>query len=71
MYSILCLTDWVVTGNYHDHIVETLEAAGQPTDDAHIRSSIFDCVSGGDIIFRGYCARGCGGVGTEDPDFCL
>ncbi|KAH8770962.1 hypothetical protein F5883DRAFT_642916 [Diaporthe sp. PMI_573] len=58
-------------GNYRDHIVETLRAIGQPTDEAHIISSLFDCLGGGDIRFRQYCGSGCGGVGNDDPDYCL
>lgn len=65
------ISNLLVQGNYHDHIVETLEAANQPTDEAHIRASIFDCLSGGDIRFRGYCDKGCGGVGSDDADYCL
>lgn len=58
-------------GNYRDHIIETLKAVGQPTDEAHIISSLFDCLGGGDIRYRDYCGRGCAGVGSKDADYCL
>ncbi|KZW00547.1 hypothetical protein EXIGLDRAFT_761631, partial [Exidia glandulosa HHB12029] len=69
--GVYCGQSLLNKGNYHDHIVQVLQANGQPTDQAHIINSIFDCLSGGEIRFRGYCANGCGGVGTEDPDFCV
>ncbi|KAH7328091.1 hypothetical protein B0I35DRAFT_416535 [Stachybotrys elegans] len=58
-------------GNYRDHVVETLQAVGQPTDEAHIQNSRFDCLEGGDIAWRQFCAAGCGGADSEDPDYCL
>ncbi|KIY68648.1 hypothetical protein CYLTODRAFT_489569 [Cylindrobasidium torrendii FP15055 ss-10] len=69
--GVYCGQSLLNRGNYHDHIVRVLEAANQPTDEAHIRASIFDCLSGGDIRFRGYCDKGCGGVGSDDADYCL
>ncbi|KXJ86589.1 hypothetical protein Micbo1qcDRAFT_209001 [Microdochium bolleyi] len=58
-------------GNYRDHIVETLQAAGQPTDESRIQNSKFDCIGGGDIVYREFCSRGCGGTDSEDPDYCF
>lgn len=58
-------------GNYRDHIIETLKAAGMPTDEPHIVSSLFDCLKDGDIRYRDYCGRGCGGVGNNNADYCL
>ena len=58
-------------GNYRDHIKRTLKAAKQPTDERHIQNSKFDCVSDGDIVFRQFCARGCGGTDSTNPDYCL
>ncbi|KAJ7024970.1 hypothetical protein C8F04DRAFT_1269714 [Mycena alexandri] len=58
-------------GNYHDHIVQTLTAAGQSTDEAHVDNSLFDCLSGGEIRFISFCANGCGGTTTTNADFCL
>ncbi|KIY68657.1 hypothetical protein CYLTODRAFT_350996 [Cylindrobasidium torrendii FP15055 ss-10] len=69
--GVYCGQSLLNRGNYWDHIVETLQASGQPTDDAHVRASIFDCLSDGDIRYRGYCSRGCGGVGSDDADYCL
>ncbi|KAF9465348.1 hypothetical protein BDZ94DRAFT_1254337 [Collybia nuda] len=69
--GVYCGQSLLNKGNYRDHIIQVLEANGQPTDEAHIISSIFDCLDGGEIRFRGFCSRGCGGVGTEDPDFCV
>ncbi|KIY68649.1 hypothetical protein CYLTODRAFT_252582 [Cylindrobasidium torrendii FP15055 ss-10] len=69
--GVYCGQSLLNRGNYHDHIVRVLKASNQPTDDAHIRGSIFDCLSGGEIRYRGYCSRGCGGVGNSDPDYCL
>ncbi|RYP59132.1 hypothetical protein DL769_008667 [Monosporascus sp. CRB-8-3] len=58
-------------GNYRDHIVETLQAVGQPTDEAHIQNSKFDCLDDGDIAFRQFHSKGCGGTDSENPDYCL
>ncbi|KAJ7596283.1 hypothetical protein C8J56DRAFT_773804, partial [Mycena floridula] len=69
--GVYCGQSLRTKGNYRDHIIFVLEANGQPTDEAHIVSSIFDCLSGGEIRFRGYCDKGCEGVGSKDPDFCL
>lgn len=59
------------TGKYHDHIVATLSAAGQPIGEQHVQNSIFDCLSGGDIRYVKYCRHGCGGVGSKVDDYCL
>lgn len=59
------------TGNYRNHIIETLKASGQPTDEARIQNSKFDCIGGGDIVYRQYCSNGCGGTDSEDPDYCF
>ncbi|GAM37120.1 hypothetical protein TCE0_022f06756 [Talaromyces pinophilus] len=61
----------MATGDYHDHIVAVLTGAGKSTDDAHVRNSIFNCLSGGEIAYQGYCTYGCGGTQSEDPDYCL
>ncbi|KAJ7821641.1 hypothetical protein B0H13DRAFT_1660142 [Mycena leptocephala] len=53
------------------NIVEVLEAVGQPTDEAHIDYSLFDCLSGGEIRFISFCSRGCGGTTTTADDYCL
>ncbi|RYP62566.1 hypothetical protein DL770_009563 [Monosporascus sp. CRB-9-2] len=66
-----CNRGGVYCGNYRDHIVETLQSVGQPTDEAHIQNSKFDCLSGGDIAYREFCGNGCGGTDSEDPDYCL
>lgn len=58
-------------GNYRNHIIETLKAANQPTDESHIQNSKFDCLDKGDIAYREFCSRGCGGTDTENPDYCL
>ena len=59
------------TGNYRDHIVRVLKAAKQPTSEVHIQNSKFDCQSGGEIVFREFCSKGCGGTDSEDPDYCF
>ncbi|KAJ7214276.1 hypothetical protein C8J57DRAFT_1096562 [Mycena rebaudengoi] len=69
--GVYCGQSLLNKGNYHDHIVTTLASVGQPTDDVHIINSLFDCLSDGEIRFVGFCANGCGGVGSDDPDFCL
>ncbi|KAF8147054.1 hypothetical protein K438DRAFT_1474660, partial [Mycena galopus ATCC 62051] len=56
--------------NYPDHIVQVLEAAGQPTDEAHIDYSLFDCLSGGNIRSIEYCVSGCGGTTSTQDDYC-
>ncbi|RYO77520.1 hypothetical protein DL766_009618 [Monosporascus sp. MC13-8B] len=55
-------------GSYRDHIVETLQAADQSTHEAHVQNSRFDCLSDGDISYRKFCSKGCGGTDSEDPD---
>lgn len=60
-----------VAGNYRDHIFRTLGEAGVPTDEAHIQDSKFDCLGGGEIVYREFCANGCGGTDNTDPDYCL
>jgi len=66
--GLLIITVSFRPGNYHDHIVDVLLQNGQPTDEAHIDDSLFDCLSGGEIRF---CANGCGGTTTTAADFCL
>ncbi|KAJ6447101.1 DNA-binding protein hgh1 protein [Purpureocillium lavendulum] len=58
-------------GNYREHIKETLKSAGVSQDERHIQNSKFDCLSGGDIKYREFCASGCGGTDSKDPDYCL
>lgn len=48
-----------------------LKAAKQPTSEVHIQNSKFDCQSGGEIVFREFCSKGCGGTDSEDPDYCF
>lgn len=72
--KILRLTPFISfssIGNYRDHIIETLKAARQPTDEPHIISSLFDCLKNGELRYRDYCGKGCGGVGSKDADYCL
>ncbi|KAJ6537508.1 hypothetical protein DFH09DRAFT_992044 [Mycena vulgaris] len=69
--GVYCGTSLLNKGNYHDHIVQVLTADGQPTDETHIVNSLFDCLSGGEIRFISFCANGCGGTTTTNPDFCL
>ncbi|KAJ1323011.1 hypothetical protein MN608_11865 [Microdochium nivale] len=69
--GVYCGSSLLRKGNYRDHIVETLKASNQPTDEARIQNSRFDCVGGGDIIYREFCSKGCGGTDSEDPDYCL
>ncbi|KAJ0119700.1 hypothetical protein J7T55_013903 [Diaporthe amygdali] len=69
--GVYCGQSLLKRGNYHDHIVETLDAEGQSTDDVHIRNSLFDCLSNGDIRYRDYCYKGCGGIDSKDADYCL
>ncbi|KAK7750021.1 hypothetical protein SLS62_008013 [Diatrype stigma] len=71
VFADSCNRGGVYCGNYRDHILQTLQAAGQQTDEAHIQNSKFNCVANGDIIFQEYCANGCGGTTSEDPDYCL
>ncbi|GAD92340.1 conserved hypothetical protein [Paecilomyces variotii No. 5] len=44
-------------GNYGAQVNEGLEAAGEPTDNGHIRESLFHCDGGanGDITYLTYC----------------
>lgn len=58
-------------GNYRDHIILVLQANDQPTDEAHIQNSLFDCVSDGNINFVSFCGNGCGGTDSTDPDYCF
>ncbi|KAJ7367138.1 hypothetical protein DFH08DRAFT_764838 [Mycena albidolilacea] len=69
--GVYCGTSLLNKGNYRDHIIQVLTAIGQPTDEAHIINSLFDCLSGGEIRFISFCANGCGGTTTTNPDFCL
>ncbi|KIY68660.1 hypothetical protein CYLTODRAFT_350963 [Cylindrobasidium torrendii FP15055 ss-10] len=69
--GVYCGQSLLNKGNYYAHIVETLRSVGQPTDDTHVRLSIFDCLSNGDIRYRGFCSKGCGGVGNSNADYCF
>ncbi|KAI7781387.1 hypothetical protein LA080_014821 [Diaporthe eres] len=69
--GVYCGQSLLNRGNYRDHIIETLKAAGKPTDEPHIVSSLFDCLKDGDIRYRDYCGRGCGGVDNKNADYCL
>ncbi|EMR62649.1 hypothetical protein MGN70_010943 [Eutypa lata] len=68
--GVYCGISLLNKGNYRDHIIQVLLANGQPTDEAHIQNSLFDCVSDGNINYVQYCGNGCGGTGSTDPDFC-
>ncbi|GAB1192431.1 hypothetical protein BDV32DRAFT_117298 [Aspergillus pseudonomiae] len=59
-------------GNYAAQINEALKAAGQPTDDAHIRESLFHCNGGnnGDISWITYCGGSCQDGGSGKSDYC-
>ncbi|OAQ80502.1 hypothetical protein VFPBJ_06087 [Purpureocillium lilacinum] len=69
--GVYCGSSLLRKGNYRNHIIETLKAANQPTDESHIQNSKFDCLDKGDIAYREFCSRGCGGTDTENPDYCL
>ncbi|EAW15144.1 uncharacterized protein ACLA_058010 [Aspergillus clavatus NRRL 1] len=59
-------------GNYGAQVNGALEASGQPTDDGHIRESLFHCNGGdnGDISFITYCGGGCRDGGNDRSDYC-
>ncbi|KAB8231656.1 hypothetical protein ETB97_012176 [Aspergillus alliaceus] len=59
-------------GNYGAQVNGALGAAGQPTDDGHIRESLFHCNGGdnGDISFITYCGGGCRDGGNDRSDYC-
>jgi hypothetical protein len=59
-------------GKYGAQVNGALEAAGQPTDDGHIRESLFHCNGGdnGDISFITYCGGGCRDGGNDRSDYC-
>ncbi|EJD37676.1 hypothetical protein AURDEDRAFT_49312, partial [Auricularia subglabra TFB-10046 SS5] len=68
--GVYCGQSLLKKGNYHDHIVAVLTSVGQPTDETHVVNSLFNCLSGGEITYQGFCANGCGGVNSKNPDFC-
>lgn len=51
--------------------MRVLQAANQPTDEAHVQNSKFDCQADGEIQYREFCTKGCGGTDSTDPDYCL
>ncbi|EAL90453.1 hypothetical protein KXW98_001969 [Aspergillus fumigatus] len=59
-------------GKYGAQVNGALTAAHQPTDDAHIRESLFHCNGGadGDISFIKYCGGGCKNGGNDRSDYC-
>ncbi|XRM47638.1 hypothetical protein ABZX51_010607 [Aspergillus tubingensis] len=59
-------------GKYGAQVNGALDAAHQPTDDAHIRESLFHCNGGdnGDISFITYCGGGCKDGGKDRSDYC-
>lgn len=60
-------------GDYQSTIKDKLAGASQPTDDLHVRESLFTCVadSKGDITFVSFCASGCTEQsGKANSDFC-
>jgi hypothetical protein len=68
---VLIITVSSLPGNYREHIKQVLSQKHQPQDEVHINYSLFNCLSGGEIMFIEYCSRGCGGTTTIDPDYCL
>ncbi|EQK99676.1 hypothetical protein G6O67_007916 [Ophiocordyceps sinensis] len=58
-------------GNYADQIRGALQAAGQPTDDDHVRRALFHCDGGaqGAIHFITVCGT-CKDGGGGRNDFC-
>ncbi|KAJ7311460.1 hypothetical protein DFH08DRAFT_718317 [Mycena albidolilacea] len=69
--GIYCSVSLLNRGNYREHIKQVLSQEHQPQDEAHIDYSLFNCLSGGEIMFIKYCSRGCGGTTTIDSDYCL
>ncbi|KAL1870364.1 hypothetical protein Plec18167_007498 [Paecilomyces lecythidis] len=59
-------------GNYGPQVNQALEAANEPTDNGHIRESLFHCNGGenGDITFLTYCGNGCTDGGSGRSDYC-
>lgn len=66
------LTYTYLIGNYGAQANGALKAANQPTDDPHIRESLFHCNGGnnGDISFIQYCGGGCRDGGSGNSDYC-
>lgn len=62
----------LLIGKYGAQVNGALDAAHQPTDDAHIRESLFHCNGGdnGDISFITYCGGGCKDGGKDRSDYC-
>ncbi|PYH49083.1 uncharacterized protein BP01DRAFT_388907 [Aspergillus saccharolyticus JOP 1030-1] len=58
-------------GNYYAQIVNALEAAGYPTDSAHVENTFFQCLGGsnGDIEVLQYCSA-CQDGGSNHSDSC-
>ncbi|KAJ7735436.1 hypothetical protein B0H14DRAFT_2639192 [Mycena olivaceomarginata] len=69
--GVYCGVSLLNKGNYREHIKQVLSQKHQPQDEVHINYSLFNCLSGGEIMFIEYCSRGCGGTTTIDPDYCL
>ncbi|RYP28909.1 hypothetical protein DL767_007004 [Monosporascus sp. MG133] len=42
-----------------------------PSPNVPTKNSKFDCFGDGDIAYREFCSDGCGGMDSEDPDYCL
>ncbi|KAI0129062.1 hypothetical protein BJ170DRAFT_358646 [Xylariales sp. AK1849] len=59
-------------GNYFQDISNSLAAAEQPLDDAHINYSVFYCKGDDDVPFQGFCgSNNCQDGGSGKSDYCL
>ncbi|KAH8693678.1 hypothetical protein BGW36DRAFT_383509 [Talaromyces proteolyticus] len=67
-----CGYNLLAIGSYGNQVNQALSNAGQPTDDAHSRESIFHCNGGanGDITYTNYCSGGCQDGGSGNSDYC-
>ena len=61
----------IILGDYYEDIVGSLRVANQPTDDAHINNSLFECEGPDDVPFMAYCERGCENRGAGHDDSCF
>ncbi|KAF2643755.1 hypothetical protein P280DRAFT_546656 [Massarina eburnea CBS 473.64] len=69
--GVYCGSSLLRRGNYRDHIVETLKAAGIDADEIHIQNGIFHCLNNGEIHYYEFCEKGCGGTDSTAPDYCF
>ncbi|KAI3320962.1 hypothetical protein HD806DRAFT_537619 [Xylariaceae sp. AK1471] len=68
--GIYCGTSLLHRGDYNTKIITNLRAVNEPTDDQHIKQSLWDCTSHGDIGYREFCTFGCHG-GDDKDDYCI